>query len=49
VYKFAVALTRVRSWPAEDIAEMLEGVLGDLGPGDRHGAEQLVAILRRGT
>jgi tetratricopeptide (TPR) repeat protein len=49
VYKFAVALTRVRSWPAEDIAEMLEGVLGDLSPSDRRGAEQLVAILRRGT
>lgn len=47
VFKFAVALTRVRSWPSEDIAEMLEAVLGGLDPDERQRAEQLVALLRR--
>jgi tetratricopeptide (TPR) repeat protein len=48
VYKFAVALARMRSWAPEDIAEMLEGALGGLNPGDRQRAEHLVALLRRG-
>jgi tetratricopeptide (TPR) repeat protein len=48
VYKFAVALTRTRAWPPEDIAEMLERVIGDLPPRERGAAEHLVALLRRG-
>jgi Tfp pilus assembly protein PilF len=47
-HAFAVALTRTRAWPLEDIAEMLEGVLERLAEAERIRAEQLVALIRRG-